>query len=151
MVVQRETKLRNKVIQFTVSREAKDGWMSDLVSILSLNGNYLLGIMGECGSEMSYIRFITESPDEVRALLTVQGVYFCEREVIVVHLRNLENLEGIFRCLKNGEVSVLYAYGLIINAESKAGIVLMVDDVVMGIEILNQSGYEIMGQNDLSR
>ncbi|MDR1435101.1 MAG: hypothetical protein LBI77_01715 [Puniceicoccales bacterium] len=151
MAIEKGTKLREKIIQFTVSREGMDGWVSDLVNLLTLNGNYFLGIMGECGSEMGCIRFITESPNEVRPLLEVQGIHFCEREVIVVRLRSLDNLDGILRCLKNGEIRILYVYGLIINAEDKAGLVLMVDDIEMGIKILVHNGYEIFGQDNLSR
>jgi hypothetical protein len=151
MMVKGEVKPKDRVIQFTVSRETKDGWISDLMNLLIVNGNYVLGFMGEYGAEMSCIRFVTESPDEVRALLEAHAIYFCEREVIVVCLKSLDHLGGILRCLRAGEISVLYAYGLIINASNRAGIILMVDDVAAGIEMLTRSGCEVLEQGDLSR
>ncbi|MDR2812471.1 MAG: hypothetical protein LBB05_01605 [Puniceicoccales bacterium] len=151
MAVKGDVKPKDRVIQFTVSRETKDGWMSDPMNLLIANGHYVLGFMGEYGAEMSCIRFITESPDEVRALFEAHAIYFCEREVIVVCLKSLDNLDGILRCLRAGEVSVLYAYGLIINARNRAGIILMVDDIAAGTEMLTRSGYEVLEQDDLSR
>jgi hypothetical protein len=151
MAVKKEVKQKDKVVQFTVSRETKDGWMSDLVNLIAANGHYVLGITGEHGAEMSCVRFITESPAEVRGLLQAHGIHFCEREVIAVRLKNLDNLDGILRCLKVSEIGLLYAYGLIIHAENQSGIVLMVDDVAMATEFLARSGYEIIGQDALSR
>jgi hypothetical protein len=107
--------------------------------------------MGERGSEVSYIRFVTEAPDDIRALLTVQGITFCEREVIAVALRTLGDLDGILRCLKGGEVSVTYTYSLMIHGDNQSGLVIMVDDIAMGAEVLEKSGYKILRQNDLSR
>jgi hypothetical protein len=151
MEVKGGVKPKDRVIQFTVSCETKDSWISNLVSLVAVNGHYVLGFMGEYGVEMSCVRFITESPSEVRALLEAHGIHFCEREVIVVSLRSLDNLDGILRCLRAGEISVLYAYGLMINAQNRAGIVLMIDDIVAGTEMLTRSGYEVLGQGDLSR
>ncbi|MDR1906752.1 MAG: hypothetical protein LBQ03_00830 [Puniceicoccales bacterium] len=151
MVVEGGVKQKGRVIQFTVNRETKDGWMSNLVNLITANGYYILGFMGEYGTEMSCVRFVTESPSEVRDLLEAHAIHFCEREVIVVRLKSLDNLDGILRCLKAGEISVLYAYGLIINAENRAGIILMVDDIAAGTEMLARSGYEILEQGDLSR
>ncbi|MDR3317337.1 MAG: hypothetical protein LBS71_00850 [Puniceicoccales bacterium] len=151
MAVKRGVTQRDRVVQFTVSRETKDGWMSDLVNLIAVNGNYILGIMGEYGLEMSCVRFVTDSPEEVRALLNAYKIHFCEREVIVVCLKNLDNLDGILRCLKTSEISVLYAYGLIINAANRASLILMVDDIAMGTEVLGRSGYEVLEQGDLSR
>jgi hypothetical protein len=151
MKVKGEMKPKDRVIQFTVSCKTKDGWMSDSVNLLTANGNYVLGFMGEYGAEMSCMRFITESPGEVRTLLEAHAIHFCEREVIVVCLKGLDSLNGILRCLRAGEVSVLYAYGLIIGARGRAGIILMVDDIVAGTEMLTRSGYEVLEQGDLSR
>jgi hypothetical protein len=151
MAVKGEVKSKDKIVQFTVSRETKDGWMSDLVSLIATNGNYVLGIMGEHGAEMSRVRFVTESPDEVRDLLRAHEIHFCEREVVAIRLKNLDNLDGILRCLKASEISLLYAYGLIINAENRSGIVLAVDDATMCAEVLGRGGYEVLGQDSLSR
>jgi hypothetical protein len=151
MTVKKTVKSKAKVVQFTVSRETKDGWMCDLVGLIAANGHYVLGIMGEHGAEMSRVRFISESPDEVRDLLRAHEFHFCEREVVVVRLKNLENLDGILRCLKAGEIGLFYAYGLIINAENRSGVVLVVDDVAMGTEVLERGGYEVLGQDLLSR
>jgi hypothetical protein len=38
-----------------------------------------------------------------------------------------------------------------INSKDRTGIVLMVDDVVAGTEMLTRSGYEVLEQGDLSR
>ncbi|MDR2371843.1 MAG: hypothetical protein LBD60_01715 [Puniceicoccales bacterium] len=151
MEVKGGVKPKDRVIQFTVSCETKDSWISNFVNLIVANGHYILGFMGEYGMEISCVRFITESSSEVRALLEAHGIHFCEREVIVVCLRSLDNLDGILRCLRAGEISVLYAYGLMINTQSRTGIILMVDDVVAGTEMLTRSGYEVLGQSDLSR
>ncbi|MDR0740584.1 MAG: hypothetical protein LBF34_02635 [Puniceicoccales bacterium] len=151
MEVKGGVKPKGRVIQFTVSCETKDNWISNLVNLVAINGHYVLGFMGEYGIEMSCVRFVTESPSEVRALLEAHGVHFCEREVIVVGLKSLDNLDGILRCLRAGEISVLYAYGLMISAQNRTGIILMVDDVVAGTEMLTRSGYEVLEQGDLSR
>jgi hypothetical protein len=45
----------------------------------------------------------------------------------------------------------LYAYGLIINAENRSGIVLAVDDAAVCVEVLERGGYEVLGQDSLSR
>jgi hypothetical protein len=151
MAVERGVKPKNRVVQFTVSRETKDGWISNLVNLVTANGHYILGFAGEYGAEMSCVRFVTESPSDVRALLKAHAVHFCEREVIVVRLKSLDDLDGILRCLQTGEISVLYAYGLIINAKNLAGVVLMLDDIAAGCEMLGRSGYEVLEQGDLSR
>ncbi|MDR1590671.1 MAG: hypothetical protein LBR92_01570 [Puniceicoccales bacterium] len=151
MAVEGGVKPKDRAIQFTVSRETKDGWISNLVNFITANGHYILGFSAEYGAEMSCMRFVTESPDEVRALLKTHAIHFCEREVIVARLKGLGDLDGILRCLKAGEISVLYAYGLIINARSLAGIVLMVDDIAAGTEMLVRSRYEVLEQGDLSR
>jgi hypothetical protein len=151
MEVKGGIKPKDRVIQFAVSCETKDSWIGNLVNLVVANGHYVLGFMGEYGIEISCVRFVTESPSEVRALLEAHGIHFCEREVIVVRLRSLDNLDGILRCLRAGEISVLYAYGLMINSKDRTGIVLMVDDVVAGAEMLMRSGYEVLEQGDLIR
>jgi hypothetical protein len=151
MEVKGGVKPKDRVIQFTVSCETKDSWISNLVNFVTANGHYILGFMGEYGMEMSCVRFVAESPNEVRALLGAHGIHFCEREVIVVCLKSLDNLDGVLRCLRAGEIGVLYAYGLMINVQNRTGIILMVDDVVAGTEMLMRSGYEVLEQGDLSR
>jgi hypothetical protein len=151
MSVLEETKIHEKVIQFTAIRKVNGGEISDFVDLLSLNGNYILGMSSEQISGICHIRWVTESPNDVRALLQAHGISFYEHEVVVVQLLSLDCLGEILRCLRESGICVEYLYGLMINAEYKSGLVLGVNDIEMGMAVLQCNGYKVFNQSDLSR
>jgi hypothetical protein len=107
--------------------------------------------MREYGLEMNCILFVMDSPNEIRNLLEAHTIHCYEREVIIVRLKSLDNLNGILRCLKAREISFLHVHGLIMNAENQTDIILMVDDLAADIEMLARSSYQILEQGNLSR
>jgi hypothetical protein len=72
------------------------------VNLNAANGNHVLGVIGEYGAEMSCVRFVTESPDDIRSLLKAHAIHFWEEEVIVIRIRSFDHFDSILYCLKAG-------------------------------------------------
>ena len=142
---------RDPVIEFTVILGGEDNWLSQFIHMLSMHGNFVLGLMSQRFLGYSVVRFVTESPQDVRELLRVQGINFSESTVVVVHLRGLDQLDNVSRTLVNNEVLLHHCYGLLSLNNEGYRIVLRVDNDAMAIGVLTKSGFEVLSPSDLCR
>ena len=142
---------RDPVIEFTVTLGSEDNWMSQFIHMLSMHGNFVLGLTCQRFLGYSVVRFVTESPQDVRELLTVQGVKFSESTIVVVRVRGLDQMDSIFRTLVNNEVLLHYCYSLLSLSNEGYNLVLRVDNDAMAIGALTKAGFVVLSPSDLCR
>ena len=145
------TAQRDPVVEFTVMIDGGDRWMVRFVHMLSMHGNFILGFTCQSNPGYSILRFLTESPQDVRELLQVQGITFSECTVVVVRIRSLDQMDALFRCLANNEVTLKYSYSLFSGITEGHGIVLSLDNDTMAIGALTKGGFEVLSPNDFCR
>ena len=142
---------RDPIVEFTVILGNEDNWLSQFTRMLSMHGNFVLGMMCQRYLNYSVVHFVTESPQDVRELLNVHGVKFSESTVIVVRARGLDQLDNIFRTLVNNEVLLHYCYSLMSLSSESYNLVMRVDNDAMAIGALTKANFVVLSPSDLCR
>src|SRR5262245_2548333 len=139
------------VSQFSVFLTNKVGKLYDLVEAFDGSPCQISALSVHEASDHAVVRIITNKANLARDLLKKDNLPFSEREVLVVELAGQHTLASMCLCLLSAELSIHFAYPLMISPGGGATIALAVDDLTLAGQILRRKEFRLLGEADLTR
>ncbi len=136
-------------VQFSVFLPNRVGMLRDLLDLLHGEGVDLCGLSIVDASEWAVIRAVCRQPGKARAVLDEMGVGFTERDVLLPVLCETEALGELCAILLHAELSIQFAYPLMIRSEQCPVMVLCTDDNTLARSLLTRHGLTLLGAEDL--
>jgi len=128
------------------------GALQSLLRMLKNSGVELLGISVKDSSDVTIIRIVVSDPETTQQLFLEKGTPHTTRELLVVAFRDPTNeLHACLDAFNNAETNIDFGYALLPHPQGKTLLAFHVDDLEFGKHILNQAGFTVMSQDDLSR
>jgi hypothetical protein len=102
-------------------------------------------------ADHAVVRLVVDRPEEAYETLSECGYGGCVTEVlgVVLHAGPRFGILRVLSLLLSAEVSVQYAYGLIVQAEGRPLLALQVDDRGLAARVLARSGFTVTGHEQL--
>lgn len=128
------------------------GSLAELAGMLSAHNILLLGCFMHGASDAGIARIVTTDPDATATALMLHNIPFTLCEVIVVELPDgADALLSCLNCLNKAESNVELMYPLFPSPEGHSLVVFKLDDQHFCSCLLNQCGFKVCFQEDLSR
>jgi len=137
------------VSQFSVFLTNKVGKLHDLVEAFDDSPCQICALSVHEASDHAVVRIITNSADTARAVLKKENLPYSEREVLVVELSGYHTLSSMCLCLLAAELSIHFAYPLMLRTSPAPTIALAVDDLTLAGQILRRKDFRLLGEGDL--
>jgi len=138
------------VTQFSVFLTNKVGKLFDLVECFEGSTTRICALSVHEASDHAVVRLITSSATQASKLLQAENLPHSAREVLVVELCNGHTLSSMCLSLLAAELSIQFAYPLMVRPEGSPVIALAVDDLTLAGQILRRKEFRLLGEADLS-
>jgi len=140
------------VCHFSVLIENKVGALLKVVKLLNENGVDVLTMSMLDSAESGIMRIIVSDPDRVKRLFDQEEIAYILSKVLLVELpQSSSDLAKILASLLIAEVSVLFAYPLLIRPRGKSILALHTDDMECASSVLMSHRFQLLNQSDISR
>ena len=110
----------------------------------------VLGLSVVDSTDWAVIRIVFSIPDKARDVLKAKALPFTESDVLLVELGREDALTNICSLLVTAEISIHFAYPLILRRNDNPVLVLHVDNLVLARHILAKHGVPLLGDEDLA-
>ena len=128
--------------QISIFMENTTGRLADITSLLAKAGINLRAISIADTTDFGILRMVADQPDEAIRLLKEAGFTARETDVIGVevpdHPGELARIMALFR---DAGVGIEYLYASLEHKADQAVIVLKVDDLQSGLNMLEKNGF----------
>lgn len=128
--------------QISIFMENTTGRLADITSLLAEAGINLRAISIADTTDFGILRMVADQPDEAIRLLKEAGFTARETDVIGVevpdHPGELARIMALFR---DAGVGIEYLYASLEHKADQAVIVLKVDDIQSGLNMLEKNGF----------
>ncbi|MDX2148608.1 MAG: acetolactate synthase [Planctomycetota bacterium] len=135
--------------QFSVFLTNKVGRLYDVVQAFESAACQICAISVHEASDHAVVRIITNRQAVARQLLRESGFPFAERDVLIVELSRGHTLGSLCISLLAAELSIQFAYPLMIRPNGTPTIALAVDDMTLAGQILLRKEFRLFGEADL--
>lgn len=138
------------VRQFSVFLDNRVGKLLELVEVFDNAPTvHLCGFSVQESSDYAVVRVIPSNADAARALLREHGLAFAEVDLLIVELDEGQTLSSMCLYLLGAELSIRFAYPLMLKPGGTPTIALAVDDHVLAGIILRQKSFRLLGEAEL--
>lgn len=137
------------VTQFSVFLPNKVGKLLDMVEEFDGSTVQICAISVNEASDCAIVRIITNNNKAARALLQTRALAFTETDLLVVELSNGHSLSSLCLSLLSAELSIHFAYPLMLRPNGTPTIALAVDDITLAGQILRKKNFRLFGEGDL--
>ncbi|HYE63232.1 MAG TPA: hypothetical protein VD997_14650 [Phycisphaerales bacterium] len=137
------------VTQFSVFLTNKVGKLHDLVKAFEGSGTQICAISVHEASDHAVVRIITNNEDLAKEVLHNEHLPYSQRDVLVVEIGTRQSLSSMCLCLLAAELSIHFAYPLMLRSSTAPTIALAVDDLTLAGQILRRKEYRLLGEADL--
>lgn len=100
-------------------------------------------------ADYAVIRIIPNNASAAKELLREQDFSFGEMDILMVQMDANHRLTRMCLYLLGAELSIHFAYPLMVRHDGKPVIALAVDDLVLAGQILRTKGFCLLGEADL--
>lgn len=138
------------VTQFSVFLTNKVGKLFDLVQAFDGSRCTICAISVHEASDHAVVRLITSDANAARGILKEERLPYTERNVLVIELSPKHTLSSMCLCLLAVELSIQFAYPLMVLPDSTPTIALAVDDLTLAGQVLRKKEFRLFGEADLS-
>ena len=136
--------------QFTVFLENRVGQLLEVVRRFEGSKVRIVALSINDSSECAFVRFLLSYPEQGREILERAGLALIETDLIGLELPpGPQPLLKVCTALLQAEVNIIQAYPLLMRPHGKPSVALMVDNIEMGLETLNNKGFELISENEL--
>jgi hypothetical protein len=139
------------VRQFNVFLENRLGALMNVVRRFETTDNRIVSFTVVDSADCAIIRLVLSDPE--RALETFQQAKLpvTESDLLVVQLpQGDQPLLQICKALLAAEISIDYAYPLLVGPQGKPALALHVEDIDTAAQHLQNKGFVLFSENDLS-
>ena len=140
------------VSQFSVLLQNRAGALAALAKLLRNNSIEIVGISVQDSRDATVARLVVTDPDCTREIFMEKGIPFTTSTLVVVAMK--ESGPGLIQVLDTlmvAETNIDFAYALMPSAKGQALLAMHVEDHDFASTVLNQAGFRIVYQCDLSR
>jgi len=140
------------VRQFSVFLENRVGRLLDLLRHFDDASHvHVVGLNVIDSSDHAVIRMVPDNTDAARLLLNELGIAFSEIDVLVTVIDESHSLADLCLYLLGAELNILFIYSLIQHPiVGDSMIVVAVDDLTLGGQLLLRKGFTLLGEADLA-
>ncbi|WP_020469852.1 hypothetical protein [Zavarzinella formosa] len=141
------------VRQFNVFVENRLGGLMDVVRRFEATDIRIVSFTIVDSSDCAIIRLVLSDPERATEIFQQAKMMFTESDLLVVKLpEGKQPLVTIFKALLSAEVSIHYAYPLMIGVgpEGNTALAIHVADHEMAMSTLHDKGFTIYTENDLN-
>ena len=137
--------------QLSVFIENREGRLDEVLAVIKAANVNILSLSLADTSEYGLLRLIVSDPAKADAALKANGFSSMLTDVLVVRLANkVGSLQSFLSDLAKTEINLEYMYGLTIEKEGKASLVIKASDLAKASEILLKSGAELLTAEDIA-
>lgn len=136
-------------IQFSVFLDNRVGKLLEILDIFHEQTPRIVGLSIMDSTDYAVVRLLTSNADEARKLLRDAGVAFSEADLLAVRLTHNRTMADLCRCLLTAELSIHYAYPLMLLNKAEPAIAIHTDDRVIACELLWKKDFDLLGEADL--
>ncbi len=136
--------------QFSVFLDNRVGKLAELIDIFDGESVHIAALSVADSSDYSIVRLLTTNRTLSRNLLNEHKLPYTEAEILIVELSPRQTLTDLCRCLLAAEVSIHYAYPLLVRPHGAPPIALHTDDQVLACQILQRKLFNLLAEDDLS-
>lgn len=138
------------VTQFSVFLVNKVGKLHDLVELFDRSRIQICALSVHEASDHAVVRMITGHAASARQALMSEDLAFTERDVLVVEVSGNHTLSSMCLHLLRAELSIHFAYPLMLRMHMQPSIALAVDDLTLAGQILRRKDFRLLGEADLT-
>ena len=137
--------------QLTVFIENRSGRLSEVLSVLKLNGVNILSLSLADTTEFGLLRLIVDNASLGKEKLTESGFSSLLSDVSIIRIpHKVGSLQELLSCIDKGGVNIEYMYGLSIESKD-AYVVLKASDVNKIDEILASNGIATISTEEIGK
>ena len=138
--------------QLSVFIENREGRLDEVLAVIKAANVNILSLSLADTSEYGLLRLIVSDPAKADAALKANGFSSMLTDVLVVRLQNkVGSLQSFLSDLAKTEINLEYMYGLTIEKEGKASLVIKASDLAKASEILLKAGAELLEAEDIAK
>ena len=138
--------------QLSVFIENREGRLDDVLAVIKAANVNILSLSLADTSEYGLLRLIVSDPAKADAALKANGFSSMLTDVLVVRLLNkVGSLQSFLSDLAKTEINLEYMYGLTIEKEGKASLVIKASDLQKASEILLKAGAELLTAEEIAK
>ncbi len=139
------------VTQFSVFLENRVGQLLNVYRAFQGSRVKIVGLTISDSADCSILRLILSHCEQGREILTLDKQAFAENELLVVELpAGSQSLADLCTALLQAEISIHYAYALILHPRNRAAVAMHVDNVEQAGVTLHNMGFEVLCEADLA-
>jgi len=139
------------VRQFNVFLANRLGALLNLVRRFETTDNRIIAMTVIDSSDCAIIRMVPGDPERAYEIFKQADLPFSESDLLVVTLpEGTQPLLQICRALLEAEISIHYAYPLMLGHLGKGALAIHVEDIETAAGHLQQNGFSLLSENDLN-
>ena len=135
--------------QFSVFVDNRVGRLLEVIEVFHGKPLTLAGLSVVDSADHAVVRLMTSHGELARRLLQRHQLPFSEVNILAVELGEGKTLAEMCRCLLAAELSIHYAYPLLVRPRSLPAIALHTDDTMLSAQILRRKLFTLLGENDM--
>ncbi len=137
--------------QVSVFIENREGRLDEVLAVLKEAGVNILSLSLADTSEYGLLRLIVSDPDKADKALKAGGFSSMLTGVLVVRLANeVGSLQDLLCAVAKEKINLEYMYGLTIEKEGKASLVIKASDLDKAASVLKKTGAELLTDEDIA-
>lgn len=139
------------VRQFNVFLANRLGALLNLVRRFETTDNRIIALTVIDSADCAIVRMVLSDPERAYEIFEQGKLPFAESDLLVVTLPDGEQpLLQICKALLGAEISIHYAYPLMVGHLGRAALALHVEDIDTAAAHLQQHGFALLSENDLN-
>ena len=147
------TKKGSPVVQFTVMLENRVGALNSVVKLLNESHAEVLGVSLTDSADLTLARMVVSDPDLVMQRFLERGIPHSMKDVLIIELSGgATKLNECLAILLQAETNVHGCYPLLVRSERDQPLMAFhLEDPEFAVGLLEQQGFQMLCQEDLSR
>jgi hypothetical protein len=138
------------VRQFNVFVENRVGNLLSVVRRFESTDIRIVSLTVVDSADCAIIRMVLSDPERAREIFELAGLPITESDLLVVELPTGDQpLVQICKALLGAEISIHYAYPLMVGPHGRAALALHVEDHETSVTTLSRLGFTLLTEKDL--
>ena len=139
------------VRQFNVLMENKVGVLLSLVRRFETTDIRIISLTCVDSADCAIIRLVLSDPERATEILKQADLPFTESDLLVVQLPyGQQPLLTICKALLQAEISIHYAYPILVGVNGSSALALHVDDHETAVTTLRRQGFTLFTESDFA-
>jgi hypothetical protein len=141
-----------RVTQFSIFLANKVGALMEIVRLLNSRNVHVVAISVQDSADTAIVRIVVSDPESVQDIFAEHEIPHPVCDLVVVELKEgPTELGKLLAALLAADINIFGSYALLTRPRGRTALALHVEDNECAISVLNQHGFQILGQSDISR